>query len=256
MRERLSPRLRRLFWRSFLIQAVWNYRGMQHLGLLWAQLPETERAADPPGQLARGLEFYNAHPYYVGVLLGAGARLEEAGQGESLSRFKTAAVSPLGAVGDRLFWTTLKPFTGLLACSALLLGWWVGRIPGLEAWGIPLGLAGTLLATIVYNLFHFGRRREALLAGWNEGLAVHHRIRTWTRDPRSLRWKHRLAFLAGAFAPLALAAAWSSGQDAGSWVRLLPLSLLLVSWQLPRRGWALPLLLTLCALLLFALQAP
>lgn len=246
----MHPRLRSLFWRSFLVQAVWNYRGMQHLGLLWAQLHEGEHASDPDGQLERGLEFYNAHPYYVGVLLGAGARLEEDGQGENLSRLKSAAITPLGAVGDRLFWAALKPLSGVLACLALLTGWWLGRSAGLEAWAMPVAVAGTLLATAAYNGFHLARRREALLAGWNEGLGVHRRLSAWTHDPGSARWKRRLAFFAGLFVPLALAAAWSSGLDAGRWGRAVPVLLLLASWQLPRRGWALPALLALCGLLL------
>jgi len=248
--ERLDPRLRRLWRRSFCIQAVWNYRGMQHLGLLWAQLPETGRAADPQGQLERGLEFYNAHPYYAGVLLGAGARLEEEGRGVALSRLKRAAISPLGAVGDRLFWAALKPLTGAWACLALLAGWRLGRTAATAAWALPLAVAGTALAAAVYNRVHFARRREALLAGWRQGLEVHRCRQDWTRDPRSARWGRRLAFAAGLLAPLALAAAWSATPATAGWTRALPALLLLASWRLPRRGWALPALLALAGLLL------
>jgi mannose/fructose/N-acetylgalactosamine-specific phosphotransferase system component IID len=242
-RASLEPRLRPLFWRSFCVQAVWNYRGMQHLGLLWAQLPATRRAADPSGALRRGLEFYNGHPYLAGLLLGVGARLESEGRGEELSRFKRAAISPLGTVGDRLFWATLRPLSGAIACLALLAG---GLLLGREAlatWALPLALGGALLATLGYNWIHFARRREALIAGWTLGLDAHRRILSWIRDPRVAAWSRWLAYMAGFLTPLVLAAAGRAGEAAG-WPRGLPLLLLVLSWQLPRRGWALPALLT------------
>jgi PTS system mannose-specific IID component len=133
---------RRLFIRSFLIQALWNPRDFQGSGVGWA-LRET------PGS-------FNGHPYLSGVALGALARLRETPGGENGgdldTRFREALRAPLGALGDALVWVGLLPFSLLTASLLLLLG--LPPIPvlmallvgyngvhlGLRAWGVRVGL--------------------------------------------------------------------------------------------------------------------
>lgn len=243
-----TPLLRRLFWRSFLIQAAWNYRGMQHLGLLWAQLPALpEEPAQRRAALLRAYEFYNAHPYLCGCMLGAAARLEAEGQGEALARLKRAAVSPLGAVGDRLFWAGLKPLSGTLAVLALIE--MAARAPqsGTRTdWIVAAGVA--LLATLLYNLVHLRWRWRALQDGHRLGLGVAASLRELARYRGLARVGTALALLAGLTLPLATAFAAHVSMDLAGVAffaqpALVFLLAVLASWQLPARGAALPLLL-------------
>jgi mannose/fructose/N-acetylgalactosamine-specific phosphotransferase system component IID len=244
--------LRKLFWRSFLIQAAWNYRGMQHLGLLWAQLPSLP--ADPALRgpaLRRAGEFYNAHPYLCGCVLGAAARLEPEGQGEALARLKKAAIPPLGAVGDRLFWAGLKPLSGAL--GVLALAGLAARAPQPGAAWLP-ALAAALLATLLYNLVHLRWRWLALRVGHRQGLELAGALRVLAAHHGLARSGTALALTAGLALPLAAAFAWFTTMDLPA-VELSALPALLflaaaaASWQLPARGWALPLLLLALAAL-------
>ena len=128
----------RLFFRSFFIQAGWNFAKYQNLGLAFVMYPFIKKlyANDKesvPSVLERYLENFNTQPTMASFCIGAMAKQEE-----RLSQAKTLAVyqQRLGewnslkrslsittaSIGDRLFWGTLKPFTLLLAlCIWLLL---------------------------------------------------------------------------------------------------------------------------------------
>jgi mannose/fructose/N-acetylgalactosamine-specific phosphotransferase system component IID len=236
--------LRRLFLRSLFIQAAWNYRGMQHLGLLWAQLPalpedkEARRAA-----MARGAEFYNAHPYLCGYLLGAAARLEPQGEGESLSRLKKAALSPLGAVGDRLFWAGLRPLAGAVGVLGLAL---LAASPSASTQGLYWAVALGALAVLAFNIVHLQWRWRALRDGFDLGLGVAQSIRGLVNHQGLAHTGAALCVLAGLMAPLLGAGAADAGGLPGVLMFLL---LLAAGWQLPARRWSLPALLGLLGLL-------
>lgn len=84
-----------LFLRSFFNQALINYRGMTHLGILWALLPVLRRQETRRRErMVRAFGFFNSHPYLAGYIIGASARMEEDDQGELLERLKKAAVGP------------------------------------------------------------------------------------------------------------------------------------------------------------------
>jgi len=231
--------LRRLFWRSLLVQAAWNYRGMQHLGLLWAQLPAMPE--DPQARkeaMARAAEFYNAHPYLCGYLLGAAAKLEPTGGGEALSRLKKAALSPLGAVGDRLFWAGLRPMAGAVGMLALAL---LATSPQTPRAGLPLALGLTALAVAAYNAIHLHWRWRALQDGYELGLGVAQSIRALVSHRALAHTGAALAVLAGVVPPLVLASARGDGVVEGLGGALVFVLAMLAGWQLPARGSALPL---------------
>jgi fructoselysine and glucoselysine-specific PTS system IID component len=234
-----SPLLTAIFWRSLLIQGAWNYQGMQHLGFLWSllpvlrQLPVEERRE----ALQRAAEFYNAHPYLCGYLLGAAANLESSGQGPSSTRLKKAALTPLGTVGDRLFWAGLRPLSGMCGILAFLLLVVHGSHESPGRWLSAIGVA--VLATLGYNLIHLSWRRKALRDGHELGLGLAGALRTLTQLPLVGRTGIALALAAGMVVPL-LAITGSGGRIVGvCWL----LGAVLLSWQLPSRGWALPALL-------------
>jgi PTS system mannose-specific IID component len=167
---RLGPRLLgSTFLRSFMIQGSWNYRTMIGGGFAFALLPLLRRLRGDHGPeleaaLARHCEHFNAHPYLVGVAIGAVARLELDGEpSEVVKRFKEAVRGPLGALGDTLVWAGWLP-TCLLA--ALAVAWWV-----------PSPLLGVVTFLALYNVGHLALRAWAFSVGFREGVSVGSRLR-------------------------------------------------------------------------------
>jgi hypothetical protein len=229
-----------MLWRSLCIQGAWNYQGMQHLGFLWASLPALRGlpAEQRRQAMTRATGFYNAHPYFGGYLLGAVARLEAEGQGEAASRLKKAALTPLGASGDRLFWAGLKPLSGLAGMLALLLlvAGPLGR--GADPrWGWGLALTG--LATMGYNLIHVYWRLRSLREGSRLGLGLAAALKELGNLPLTRHTAAVLAALAGLALPLAVGLGAGAEMPRTAWL----VAAALLGWQLPSRGWALPALL-------------
>lgn len=228
-----------LFLRSFFNQALINYRGMTHLGILWALLPtlrkqETGRRA----RMLRAFGFFNSHPYLAGYIIGASARMEEDDQGELLERLKRASVAPLGAVGDRLFWYYLKPLSGVLACLGIIL--W---LEGFHAFSLLVMATGIL----GYNALHLWIRWRGLVRGLELGSRIHVDIQKLIQHPVNQWMPRAFALFAGVFLGMGFMTARTSGLGM---MTMLGLGLVtLVSWQLPERGWALPAFLLVLALL-------
>jgi mannose/fructose/N-acetylgalactosamine-specific phosphotransferase system component IID len=108
--------------------------------------------------VVRSAEFFNANPNLAGLALGATVRAEYDGiAGAQIARLRTALCSPLGALGDQLFWAGLVPalVAGALVAIALGAGWW--------------GLAGLLL---VYNTVRLWIGAWSLRTGSRAGMGV------------------------------------------------------------------------------------
>ncbi|HEX2635762.1 MAG TPA: PTS system mannose/fructose/sorbose family transporter subunit IID, partial [Gemmatimonadales bacterium] len=123
-------------WRALLrlmaVQGSWNYERMLGVGMVYAAEPLLEdlKTVDPVRHgeaVVRSAEFFNCNPNLAGLALGATARAEyEAVPGAQIARLRTALCSPLGALGDELFWAGLVPALVGLALAAVVLGagWW------------------------------------------------------------------------------------------------------------------------------------
>jgi PTS system mannose-specific IID component len=127
----MNRRLRALL-RLFAVQGTWNYERMLGVGMGYAAEPLLEdlKAVDPVRHgeaVVRSAEFFNCNPNLAGLALGATARAEyEAVPGAQIVRLRTALCSPLGAMGDELFWAGLVPALVGVALIAVVLGagWW------------------------------------------------------------------------------------------------------------------------------------
>ena len=130
-----------LFWifaRSFYIQGSWNYQRMLNLGFCYSILPILKKLYKTEEErksfLKRHMEFFNAHPYFASFALGATARLEEQNSVERWSStrpitvFKNRLCGPLGAIGDKLFWGTVKPLAAMIGVFTTLFFGIVGPI--------------------------------------------------------------------------------------------------------------------------------
>jgi mannose/fructose/N-acetylgalactosamine-specific phosphotransferase system component IID len=118
--------------------------------------------------LCRHLNFFNAHPYFASFAIGAVARVEEEQQisGKSdpaqVDRLKNALIGPLGAIGDQVFWASIKPSSILVAALAILV------VPDLQ--GQLIALAFMLL---MYNIPHLYVRASGLYKGYQLGYEVY-----------------------------------------------------------------------------------
>lgn len=144
-----------VFRRSMLLQAGWNFEGMQNLGFLYAIEPGLRRVHRDPERLKRALMrhlgFFNTQPYMAGFAVGAclgleeavaraGADAEEAAAVQAVERMKRALGSALAALGDPFYWGTLRPATAAWTLVAWLAFWSAG-LPAPVFWGAALGLA-------------------------------------------------------------------------------------------------------------------
>ena len=158
--------LARIAWRTVLLQATWNYERHQGLGWAWRLQPALERLYPDPedctARLAEHTAYFNTQPTLASVALGAVAGLEERrAQGEpldadTLGRVKGVLGSALAAVGDRLFWFTLRPFVACLGIIFALAASWQGAV---VMWA-------------AYNLVHLGMRWRGVHWGYERGPAV------------------------------------------------------------------------------------
>jgi len=158
--------LYRLFWRSFCLQAVWNFERMQNLGFLYILAPVLNRLYPEKEKriqsYKRHLEFFNTHPYFANALVGIVARLEEemAKGGEvkpeQITTVKMSMGGAFGGIGDSLFWGAWRPFTALVACVIVIiyLRKWEG------AWLAPLFFLS------LYNFLHFHTRIKGVMEGY------------------------------------------------------------------------------------------
>ena len=142
-----------VFARSFLLQSVWNPRGMQNVGFCFALMPiapprdeQLERAAF----LERHLKFFNTNPVLASYVLGATAAAERAGRGAAeADDLKRALAGPLGMAGDGLFWGALRPFAALAGVLGVL--------------AFPLYAAASML--VIYNVPHVALRWRGVVRG-------------------------------------------------------------------------------------------
>jgi len=154
-----------MYSRLFAIQGAWNYETMNGNGIAFCTEPalrllpggidgEEYRAA-----LGRHAKYFNAHPYFAGVAVGALARAELDGvPAPMIERFRTALGGPLGSVGDRLVWASWLPLCSLIALGAFGLG------------ARPLLVIAIFLVT--YNIGHLAVRAWGLRVGFKRGLRV------------------------------------------------------------------------------------
>lgn len=182
--------------RGLLLQAGWNFEGMQNLGFLYSIEPGLARIHHDPERrrraMMRHLGFFNTQPYMAGFAVGACMALEEAaaasqdaageqaaaGRVESVKR---ALGSALAALGDPFYWGTLRPTTAaftLLAWVAL----WTLELPSPFFWGTVFGLA-------LHNVPALWARRRGPRMGYElgDGLPAALKRLKWQEKARAVR---------------------------------------------------------------------
>ncbi len=153
----------RAYFRLFAIQGAWNYERLTGIGMGYAAQPLLEdlKVSDPARHaeaVVRSAEYFNSHPYLAGAALGALVRAEyDLVSGAQITRLRTALTSPLGALGDQLFWVGLAPATAAAAGLAVVL---------------DLGVGSVLAILLAYNLVRLGTSWWALNIGLRSGMRL------------------------------------------------------------------------------------
>ena len=131
--------VRTLFWRSFLLQAAFNYERFQNLGWWWGLKPMLQKLYPNKTDLAqaykRHLVFFNTHPWTSGPVFGVIASMEERrarGEAdlddESINSVKVSMMGPLAGIGDSLIFGALRPVLSGVAAALAITGNPVGPI--------------------------------------------------------------------------------------------------------------------------------
>ena len=160
--------LAKVAMRANLLQATWNFERQQGVGWAYALQPVLERlypdAATRRDRLAEHTAYFNTQPTLASLAFGAVARLEEdraAGIGPDaagMARIKSVLGSTLAAMGDRLFWFSLRPFAAALGV--------------LVAFGRPGKPYGALTLWLVYAAVHLTVRTLGVGWGYSKGPSV------------------------------------------------------------------------------------
>lgn len=183
--------------RLLVVQGAWTYERMTGVGLGYAAEPLLDdlKSADPMRHAeasVRSAEYFNSHPYLAGLAVGALVRAEyDQVPGAQISRLRAALTSPLGALGDQVFWAGLVPATMSIAM--------LGVVAGAAIWVVPLAL-------LLYNVARVGTGVWALRTGLANGA----RIGTAIGESWLPRWAPVIGLAGGLLVGVAvpLAADW------------------------------------------------
>ncbi len=155
-----------IYFRSFFIQGSFSQKYRQNSGFLFCINPVGRLFWKSPAEYnefcERHLEYYNGNPFMITLVLGAVTRIEEdlrtdkVESAAMISGFKKAVGAATGSVGDRLFWSSLRPL-------ALLLGLFLTYL---------FGVAGIITVLLLFNLPSAILRWHWLMRGYKLGINV------------------------------------------------------------------------------------
>ena len=125
--------LNRMVWRSYWLQSSFNYETMQSGGWLFAMIPGLEKVhtnkKDLAASMYHNLDFINTHPFLVTFVMGIVLSLEQNKvDTQTIRSVRISAASPLGGIGDALFWLTLVPITAGITSNMAIDGSILGPI--------------------------------------------------------------------------------------------------------------------------------
>lgn len=121
-----------VFWRSFAINASFNYERQMSQGYDFSMIPVLKKLypkkEDLSEALVRHAEFFNITSAVAPLALGISAAMEEQNANSddfdvsSINSVKAALMGPLSGIGDSVFWGTLRPLIAGIACSLAQAG--------------------------------------------------------------------------------------------------------------------------------------
>ncbi|WP_229688915.1 PTS system mannose/fructose/sorbose family transporter subunit IID [Puia dinghuensis] len=153
--------LRRIFWRSMLLEANFNFETWQNTGFAFAILPVLKKfypsKESMSAALQRHLQLFNTSTYGCTLILGLTAAMEEQNSrdpefdAESIDSVKLGLMGPLAGVFDSLFWGTLKIIAAGVGTSLALKGNGLGVVLFILLFNVPHLLLRYRLTFIGYK---------------------------------------------------------------------------------------------------------
>jgi len=205
-----------VYWRAFFIQALWNYRGMQNMGFLFAMdkvLRRLYKGEDLTLARLRHSVFFNTHPYMANAILGDCIHYEVNKQPEEASALKGRFIGALGATGDNLFWNGVRP--------------------ALVGFSLLFGPFSPFIFIVLYNLIHLPSRLTLLYWGWLYGDGVVGKMAKW-RPKDIIKVSRVVSLIAlGAILPIFC---WEGSIPVGAFVLLFAgLGFFLSKYRIPNQ---------------------
>lgn len=246
-----SPRLSwltflRVYFRSFLLQASWNFENLQNLGFFYLVLPGLRSIYGDELSThvqQRQVTYFNTHPYFAPLIAGTILRMEErlhAGEDVAVDpdAYKKMVMAPFAAMGDALFWGGVRPLAALI--------------------GLLLASQGSLWAPVVFlilfNLPHLFFRGAGLVLGYVQELRAIETIQKCRLPDLAIRLKESTTILIGVLCAYLSFKGCEHQDISGVWGFVLLPVVLLFAWLSHKGVTSLFLvLLTTSSLLLLAL---
>ena len=155
--------LRKVFWRSMLLEANFNFETMQNTGVAFALLPVLKKLYKTKESMAaalqRHLQLFNTSTYGCTLIFGLAAAMEEQNSrdsefnADSINAVKLGLMGPLAGVFDSLFWGTLKVIAAGVGTSLALKG----------------NFLGPVLFILLFNVPHLALRYSLTFIGYTAG---------------------------------------------------------------------------------------
>ena len=153
--------LNRMALRSCWLQSSFNYETMQSGGWLFAMIPGLEKVhtnkKDHAASMYHNLDFINTHPFLVTFVMGIVLALEQNKvDTQTIRAVRISAASPLGGIGDALFWLTLVPITAGITSNMAIDG----------------NLAAPIIFLLIFNVCQFALRFGLMNWSYRVGTAA------------------------------------------------------------------------------------
>jgi PTS system mannose-specific IID component len=155
--------LRRVFFRSMLLEANFNFETWQNTGFAFAMLPVLKKLYKTKTAMAEALErhlqLFNTSTYGCTLILGLATAMEEQNSrdadfnADSINSVKLGLMGPLAGVFDSLFWGTLKVIAAGVGTSLALKG----------------NFSGVILFILLFNVPHLVLRYQLTFIGYTAG---------------------------------------------------------------------------------------
>lgn len=155
--------LRRIFFRSMLLEANFNFETWQNTGFAFAMIPVLKKLYKTKESMAaalqRHLQLFNTSTYGCTLILGLTTAMEEQNSrdiqfnADSINSVKLGLMGPLAGVFDSLFWGTLKVIAAGVGTSLALKG----------------SVSGVILFILLFNVPHLLLRYQLTFIGYKAG---------------------------------------------------------------------------------------
>lgn len=233
-----------VFWRSFTINASYQYERQMNQGFVYSLTPVINKLYDKKEDrveaLQRHSEFFNVTPMVSPFVMGITAAMEEENANDesfdakSISAVKSALMGPLSGIGDSVFWGTLRPLAAGIACSLALAG----------------NAVAPVLFYVLFNVFNVACRYFGLFKGYELGTSLLSKMAASGIMQKvflgaSIIGMLVIGAMTASMVSVNLALAIGEGDSAillndvinGIMPKMLPLLVTLLLYRLIRKGW-------------------